>query len=152
MNIATTFALPAAEDTRWLGTTYRVAVGAAESGGLLGSFVAWVEAGGGPPLHVHHGEDEAIHVMDGEADFWLDGRVQRVGAGRGVFLPRDVPHTFRVTAAGPARLLTVITPGGFESFFAAAAAGGAGPHDPAGLQALADSWKMEFRGPNPIPG
>jgi hypothetical protein len=55
-----------------------------------------------------------------------------------------------VTPEAPARLLGVVTPGGFEGFFAAAAAAEAGPHDPAGLKALADDWKLAFLGPSPL--
>jgi quercetin dioxygenase-like cupin family protein len=150
MNMQIGAAVPAAGETYWLGTIYRTTVSVADSGGCLGTFVSQVAAGEGPPLHVHHGEDEAIHVLEGAAYFWLDGRTMRLGAGQGVFLPRDIPHTFRVTADGPARLLGVVTPGGFEGFFAAAAAAGAGPHDMPSLAALAGRWRLEFLGPNPI--
>jgi mannose-6-phosphate isomerase-like protein (cupin superfamily) len=151
MNMQTIIAALAAPETFWLGTRYRIAVAAAGRGQSLGSFFAAVPAGEGPPLHVHHGEDEAIHVIEGAADFWLDGSVTRLTAGQGIFLPRGVPHTFRVTPEAPARFLGVVTPGGFEGFFAAAAAAGAGPHDPAGLAALGETWRVAFLGPSPIP-
>jgi mannose-6-phosphate isomerase-like protein (cupin superfamily) len=146
MTIHTDIAAPAAQAVHWLGTDYQIAVRA----GSLGGFFAHVPAGEGPPLHIHHGEDEAIHVLDGAADFWLEGRVMRLVAGQGVFLPRSVPHTFRVVPDGPARLLGVVTPGGMEGFFPAAAAAGAGPHDPAGLRELADRFRLAFLGPSPL--
>jgi hypothetical protein len=34
-----------------------------------------------------------------------------------VFLPRDLAHTFVVEGDRPARLLTLLTPGGGERFF-----------------------------------
>lgn len=149
MNILTDIAAPAAAPTvHWLGTDYTVAVGA--RGAAIGSFFARIPAGEGPPLHAHHGEDEAIHVVEGAADFWLDGRVTRLVAGQGLFLPRGVPHTFRVTPDGPARFLGVVTPGGFQGFFAAAAAAGAGPQDPAALEAVADRFRVAFLGPSPL--
>ena len=39
---------------------------------------------------------------------------KRLGASAGafVFLPRDVPHTFVVEGDRPARMLTLLTPGG----------------------------------------
>ncbi len=150
MNIQTEIAAPSVTTVRWLATDYAIAVTAAASAGALGTFSALVPAGDGPPLHVHHAEDEAIHVLEGAADFWLDGRVTRLVAGESVFLPRSVPHTFRVTADGPARLLGVVTPGGFEGFFPAAAAANAGPHDPAGLGALAGRFRLAFLGPSPL--
>jgi len=44
---------------------------------------------------------------------------QSVHAGPGsfVFLPRDVPHTFVVEGDVPARMLTLLTPGGGEGVF-----------------------------------
>ena len=149
MNIEVPVAAAAAVPVRWLGTTYTVAVSA--PGASLGAFESVVPAGEGPPLHVHHGEDEAIHVIDGEADFWLDGRTLRLRSGQGVFLPRSVPHCFRVAGARPARFLGMVTPGGFEGFFAAAAAAGVGPHDPAALAAFGAGWRVEFLGPPPFP-
>ena len=151
MNMQTEIgALRRAPWTQWLGTAYAIALPAAATGGRCGAFEARVVAGGGPPLHVHHGEDEIIHVIEGEVDFWLDGAVTRLGAGRSVFLPRGIPHTFRVTEAAPARTCGFVTPGGFEGFFAAAASERQGPHDPAGLAAFAERWQVAFLGPNPL--
>jgi mannose-6-phosphate isomerase-like protein (cupin superfamily) len=148
MDIETTVEATAALPVRWLGITYTVAV--TGPGASLGAFESLVPAGGGPPLHVHHGEDEAIHVIDGEVEFWLDGRILRRGSGQGVFLPRSVPHCFRVLGDRPARFLGMVTPGGFEGFFAAAAAAGVGPHDPAALAAFGARWRVEFLGPPPF--
>ena len=41
----------------------------------------------------------------------------RAVAGLFVFLPRDVPHTFVVEGDRPARMLTLLTPGGGEGVF-----------------------------------
>ena len=38
------------------------------------------------------------------------------GPGAFVFLPRDVPHGFRIQGDAPARLLLLCSPGGFERF------------------------------------
>ncbi len=134
----------------WLGTDYSIPLASAASGGLIGAFTSLVPPLSGPPLHVHHGEDEVIHVIEGVADFWLDGQITRLVAGQAAFLPRDVPHTFRVVGDRPGRFLGVVTPGGFEGFFAAAAAADVGPHDPAALAAFGDLWKLRFLGPSPL--
>ncbi|WP_292656634.1 cupin domain-containing protein [Mesorhizobium sp.] len=63
-----------------------------------------------PPVHVHHNEDEVIHVIEGGYEFWLDGEVVPVAAGASIFLPRGVPHTFRVISPGPGRNLTTPDP------------------------------------------
>ena len=45
-------------------------------------------------------------------------RTFRARPGAFVFLPRGVPHSFVVEGERPARMLTLITPGGGEGYFA----------------------------------
>jgi quercetin dioxygenase-like cupin family protein len=68
------------------------------------------------PYHVHHREDEAFYVIDGEVAFVLDGNWKRVGPGSYVYGPREIPHGFRIVSVAPARMLILCTPGGFENF------------------------------------
>lgn len=132
----------------WMDTTYSINVGRFESGGIVGVFEGIVPAGGGPPVHIHHNEDEVIHVIEGEYEFWLDGKVVPVAPGRSIFLPRGVPHTFRVAGHSPGRNLTILTPGGMEEFFVEAAAQALRIPDHMGpLLQLAERYGIEFRGP-----
>ena len=66
--------------------------------------------GSGPPqLHVHHQDDEAWHVLEGELEFRFgDGTRELAGVGSSVFVPAGVPHTY--VADGDARYLIVLTP------------------------------------------
>ena len=66
--------------------------------------------GSGPPqLHVHHADDEAWHVLEGEIEFrFAAGRREKVGPGATVFVPAGVAHTYVTTA--DARYLVVLTP------------------------------------------
>src|SRR5512136_849634 len=91
----------------WLGTDYTITVDRRDSGGIVGLFEATVPAGEGPPIHSHHNEDEVIHVLAGEYEFWLDGGTRRLGPGASVFLPRGVPHTFRIVSDIPGRNISV---------------------------------------------
>jgi hypothetical protein len=53
----------------------------------------------GPPLHVHHREDEAFYVVEGKFLFeYADIRVEG-GPATYVFLPRDIPHCFQKTVS-----------------------------------------------------
>jgi quercetin dioxygenase-like cupin family protein len=89
-----------------------------QSGGVVSIVeVAAGEDFGGPPLH-HHGFDEAFYVLEGELTFQLRDEVLTAGAGELVFAPRDVPHTLANRSGAPARYLLVITPAGFERYFA----------------------------------
>lgn len=62
--------------------------------------------GFGPPVHVHHHEDEVAFVIDGEVRF-CSGEVDRLATtGAFVVLPRAVPHTFQVESP-TARMLAI---------------------------------------------
>jgi quercetin dioxygenase-like cupin family protein len=149
MNIATTITGPNGKVT-WMGSEYAVTLAGKDSAGLVGIFESTVPAGEGPPIHIHHNEDEVLHVIDGQYEFWLDGAVTRAGPGSSIFLPRGVPHTFRVTGDRPGRNLAILTPGGFEAFFGEAAARDLKiPADMAGLVALGNLYGLEFVGPAP---
>jgi quercetin dioxygenase-like cupin family protein len=108
-----------------------------------------------PPLHVHHDEDEAWFVLDGELTFQVAGSTWTAAPGTFVWAPRGLPHTFRVDSP-TARLLALTVPGRFDRFVAATGrpAGGPtlppppeGPPDMAGLVAAAREHGMELLGP-----
>jgi quercetin dioxygenase-like cupin family protein len=87
------------------------------TGGAFGLVESWIAPGFSPPLHVHHLEDEAFYVLEGEVTMRCGDRTFRARPGAFVFLPRDVPHTFVVEGDTPARMLTLLTPGGGENVF-----------------------------------
>lgn len=90
---------------------------AATTGGAFGLLESLIAPGFSPPLHVHHREDEAFYVLEGELTMQCGDQRFRATAGAFVFLPRDVPHTFVVEGDRPARMLTLLTPGGGEGVF-----------------------------------
>ena len=55
-------------------------------------------------------------VIDGEVCFDIDGELQLAGPGASVYMPRGVPHTFRIKSP-VARMLGIMTPGAFEQLF-----------------------------------
>ncbi len=102
----------------WFLTNRMTIKATAEStGGAYGLIESLIAPGFSPPLHVHHREDEAFWVLEGELTMQCGERSFRVGAGSFVFLPREVPHSFRVEGDLPARMLTLLTPGGGERVF-----------------------------------
>lgn len=72
--------------------------------------------GFGPPPHIHHNEDEAIYVLEGEIAGFAGETTFRGVPGSYLFLPRDVVHSWKVEGGTPARLLIVTAPAGFEHF------------------------------------
>jgi mannose-6-phosphate isomerase-like protein (cupin superfamily) len=62
------------------------------------------------PLHVHHADDEAWYVLEGELGFQLGEEEVTAAAGSAVLAPRGTPHTYRNTGDMEARYLLVMTP------------------------------------------
>ncbi len=63
------------------------------------------------PYHLHHTEDEAFYVLDGEFTFICDGKKTVVGPGGYMFLPRGIPHGIRCTGSAPSTMLILAMPG-----------------------------------------
>src|ERR1043166_8274641 len=65
--------------------------------------------GSGPAkLHVHHSDDEAWHILEGELMFRFVDRTETAGPGTTVFVPAGVAHTF--SAGAGVRYLIILTP------------------------------------------
>ena len=88
----------------------------AKTGGKFGLIEAIATPGSEPPLHVHQNEDEVFYLLEGKLQVRQGDDYQIVNPGDSVFLPRDVPHTFKVLSS-QARSLIYFTPAGFEGFF-----------------------------------
>lgn len=80
----------------------------------------WMPHGDSPPLHVHLGEDEVFHVVEGTLRLVVGGRERIAGPGDTVLAPKGVPHGYRVESEGGARCLTVVRGGDFEAMVTAA--------------------------------
>jgi quercetin dioxygenase-like cupin family protein len=72
--------------------------------------------GGEPPLHIHENEDEFFYLLEGRLEATRGEEQMTIEAGESAFLPRRVPHTFKILSSF-ARALVYVTPGGFEGFF-----------------------------------
>lgn len=99
----------------------------------------------GALVHTHSREDEWSFVLEGEVGVQLGGETLVARAGDLVLKPRGVPHAFWNPTDRPARLLEVITPGGFEGYFerlAAVLRPGVQP-DMAALAAIAADYGLD---------
>lgn len=132
----------------WLGTQYRTTLTTADTGGAMSITDSLSPPGSGPPRHIHHDADEVFVLLSGDVEFWLDGeRFVRVPS-QTVFIPRGKEHTFRVIGDAPSRHLVILTPGGFEGFFADMAAGQFRiPEDMAAIEESAARHNLSFTGP-----
>ena len=137
------------------GALMQVKADAARTDGRFALLDQRVPAGYAVPLHVHRHEDEAWYVLEGEATFHCGDRVFAAGPGGWVFLPRGVPHAFKVGPTG-GRLLTFSAPAGFADFVAEAgepapvrAVPPPGPPDVERLVPVAARHGIEILGPPP---
>ena len=142
----------------FLSNRMTVKATAETTNGAFGLVESLVAPGFSPPLHVHHREDEAFWVLEGEATIRCGDRTFHAGPGAFVFLPRGVPHTFVVESATPARWLTLLTPGGGEGLFIAAGRQAAddglppaGPPDFDRLRRVNEEFGAELVGPPMAP-
>jgi uncharacterized cupin superfamily protein len=62
------------------------------------------------PLHVHHADDEAWYVLEGELGFRLGDREMTAGAGSAVLAPGGTAHTYWNAGSAEARYLLIMTP------------------------------------------
>ena len=70
------------------------------------------------PLHRHANEDEYSYVLEGRVGVQLGDEVLEASPGDLVFKPRGQWHAFWNPGDEPARLLELISPAGFEQYFA----------------------------------
>jgi len=106
----------------------------------------------GAPLHRHTREDEYSFVLEGRVGALLGDHVVEGGPGDLIFKPRQQWHTFWNAGDTPARILEIISPAGFEQYFAELVAlGGSREAPPDALKALSQRYALEVD-PSTIPG
>lgn len=132
----------------WLGVKYKTILRPEQTGGTMSIVDSLSPLGSGPPRHVHHKEDETFVMITGTCKVWIEGEEILAGPGESVHIPRGKEHTFKVVGHEPSRHLVILTPGGFEGFFADMAAGQFQiPGDMAAIEECAQRHNLTFTGP-----
>ena len=104
------------------------------------------------PLHRHMREDEYTWVIEGRVGALLGDDVVIGEPGDLIFKPRNQWHTFWNAGDEPARILEIISPAGFEHFFAELVdLGGVTQADPEALAELCARYEQEMD-PDSVPG
>jgi quercetin dioxygenase-like cupin family protein len=98
----------------WFGQLAEIKATAADTAGQLTIVEVTCPPGLEAPLHVHHREDEAFWILDGEVTLHVGDETIEAGPGDYAFGPRDVPHRYTVGDSG-CHMLFICTPGGFEN-------------------------------------
>jgi mannose-6-phosphate isomerase-like protein (cupin superfamily) len=119
-----------------------------DTGGAFDYFIVQVAPNGGPPLHVHHRQEETIHVLRGQYKIRIGEEIFRLGEGGFAYLPSKVPHAFLNLTNEPGEIIVVYTPGGGHKFYEEfGPAARSGPPDPRVLGPLFEKYGMRLLGP-----
>jgi quercetin dioxygenase-like cupin family protein len=132
------------EEIQFLANRARIHIGGAETHGTFALIESTAPPGDQTPLHVHHNDDEAFYVLEGEVTAWVGDGTLVLRPGDAAFAPMGIPHTIRTGDEG-ARWLLTSTPAGFEPFVRAV--GAAGMPSPEELTRIAAEHGIEILGP-----
>ena len=69
------------------------------------------------PMHVHQNEDEVYKVLEGEVEFTVGNKKSILKSGDTIFLPRNIPHNWKVIGTSNAKVYLDIFPAGLENMF-----------------------------------
>ena len=100
---------------QFLGVTHKLT--SEQTGGAFYVCEAVFGPESGSPLHIHHYEDEVIHVLEGEIDVCLDSEQLHAPAGGIVHLPKKIPHALQNPLKTSLRIIVHAIPGGLEHYF-----------------------------------
>jgi quercetin dioxygenase-like cupin family protein len=123
-----------------------------DTGGALSVVEHPFPVGALVPPHTHTREDEYSIVLDGEMGFRSGDKEVVLGPGGYILKPRGELHTMWNAGSRPARIIEIISPGGFEHFFREIAElAESGPPPFQTLATLASSYGLEFGQPDWLP-
>ncbi len=69
-----------------------------------------------PPGHTHTREDECFYVLEGEILFTVGDKQTLAKAGDYVYMPKNIPHSFKIQT-DTAKYLLQVAPAGLEEMF-----------------------------------
>jgi mannose-6-phosphate isomerase-like protein (cupin superfamily) len=105
------------ENSRWyMGNVMTFLVNSEQTDGAFSMTEYLSKPGNEPPAHVHGREDEVLYVLEGRIDAYIGKEVFSAGQNEGAYLPKFVPHTFRILTPR-LRMLIWMSPGGLEGYF-----------------------------------
>ncbi len=119
-----------------------------DTNGAFDYFVVGVAPHGGPPLHVHHRQEETIHVVKGRFKVRIGESLFYCDEGDFAYLPSQVPHAFLNVTDEPGEIIVVYTPGGGHKFYEEfGPLSRYGPPDPKVLAPVFEKYGMSLLGP-----
>ncbi len=94
-----------------MGSLFERLVSGPETADQVGASLVTQPPGVATPLHVHSCEAEAFFLLEGSMTYRAGEGLFHLVDGDFIYLPRGVPHAFRVTGTTPVRYLALTVPG-----------------------------------------
>jgi len=88
-----------------------------DTNGAFDYFIVEVAPHGGPPLHVHHIQEETLHVLKGRYKVRIGDEIFHLEEGGFAYMPSKAPHAFLNLTDDPGEVIVVYTPGGGHKFY-----------------------------------
>jgi quercetin dioxygenase-like cupin family protein len=141
-----------AEKLTFLGMHLHWLITREMSDGAFAQFLHVSPPGTGVPMHIHHGEDESMYVIEGEVVARVGDRTVTCRAGDALMMPRGVRHGWRVAGEVDARLhftLDLAPEGDWEEMFRGLV--GLAPTDFERIKQVCAPNRIEFLDPPEMP-
>jgi quercetin dioxygenase-like cupin family protein len=95
-----------------MGSLFEHLLESEESGGLLGVALVTQPPGIATPLHRHTREAEAFYLLEGRMTYRAGDEDYELYDGCFMYLPKGLPHAFRIRGDAPAKFVALTAPGG----------------------------------------
>jgi quercetin dioxygenase-like cupin family protein len=119
-----------------------------DTGGAFDYFIVEIAPKGGPPLHVHHKQEETIHILKGRYKVRIGDEIFYCKEGDFAYLPSKVPHAFLNLTDEQGEIIVVYTPGGGHKFYEEfGPLMRNGPPDRQAISQLFEKYEMTLLGP-----
>jgi mannose-6-phosphate isomerase-like protein (cupin superfamily) len=100
-----------------MGSLFERLASAADTDGAFDASLVTQPPGVATPLHVHTHEAEAFFLLDGTMSYQAGNTLYLLSAGYFIYLPKGIPHAFRVTGTSPVRFLGLTVPAGLMDLY-----------------------------------
>jgi len=100
----------------------------------------------GPAVHIHHDQEEAFYVVEGELTFVLGERLIAATEGTFVLVPAGWRHGFANRTGEVAKVINIHSPRGFETAFQQLGAFAVHGADPEAIRRFGEEHRAEFVG------
>jgi quercetin dioxygenase-like cupin family protein len=98
------------------GDRYTFLVTSAQTNGGYFIMEAVIPPGAGPPLHIHHREEESLYLLEGSLDITFGEKKVKATTGDFVQIPRGTLHAFLNAGSTTARVLIFFSPAGMDKY------------------------------------